>query len=601
MPHGDREMTRPGISLVTHGANGTVPEGFAVEPVEVPPAATFGELNAAATRATSDWILFLSDGAPWPGAALNRELSEEPPPGLGALELGPQPARGAGALLVRADAFFSAGGFFEDVRAGAARDLVLRLARLGWEVRLREGPVEARRGVREAFRDGAAWLWLSRRHGGPRVPAPANGAAARLGAFITSNRLGEDRPARGDGETVVVWTDAYPARSETFIYNEVAALRDLGWEVRVESAARPDRIEQGIRRRDSVRYLEDDTPLRGALALGRLAARHPVRCFNDFRDRRRWARAEDAWPLRALAPAALRLQRDGPAHVHVHFLAGAALSAMRICRIAGVPFTAIGHGYDVFERPANLQEKLRSAALAIAPCEYTARHLRTAMGTPDPRVEVVVMGIDANRFRRRRPAPGGRHVIAVGRLVPKKGFHHLVEAAAILSPTAPLDRVTIVGDGPLKDELGALIDALSLGETVRIVEAWGAEAVASLLEDADVLAMPALVAADGDRDAMPVVVKEAMAMELPVVGSDEVGLPELIEPGWGRLVPPGDPPALAGAIDEVLGLGVEARREMGVRARAHIVEFCSVADETRRLAELFREARDPARATRLRR
>ena len=400
---------------------------------------------------------------------------------------------------------------------------------------------------------------------------------------------------------MVIWTDAYPARSETFIYNEVAALRDLGWRVRVESAARPAQIQQDIRRRDRVDYLEDEPPLQSAIALVRLAARHPVRCFRDLQARREWARAEDSRPLRALAPAALRLARQESAHVHVHFLAGAALSAMRVCRIAGVPFTAIGHGYDVFERPANLEEKLGSAALAIAPCEYTAGYLRRAMPGPEPRVEVVVMGIDPDRFRRRQPPEEGRRVVAVGRLVEKKGFAYLIEAAAILAKTAPLDRLTIVGDGPLRDELLRLVDDRGMDGVVRIADAWGADAVSSLLEGSDLFAMPAVIAADGDRDAMPVVVKEAMALELPVVASDEVGLPELVFPEWGRLVPPGNPDALATAIDEILSLNADDRLEMGAKARAHVVEFCSTTNETKRLADLFREVREAALGTRLRR
>ena len=73
-----------------------------------------------------------------------------------------------------------------------------------------------------------------------------------------------------------------------------------------------------------------------------------------------------------------------------------------------------------------------------------------------------------------------------------------------------------------------------------------------MLERADLLAAPCVVAADGDRDTMPVVVKEALAMEVPVVASDEVGLPEVVRPEWGRLVPPGDAPALAEALATLL-------------------------------------------------
>jgi glycosyltransferase involved in cell wall biosynthesis len=98
------------------------------------------------------------------------------------------------------------------------------------------------------------------------------------------------------------------------------------------------------------------------------------------------------------------------------------------------------------------------------------------------------------------------------------------------------------------------------------------------------------VAADGDRDSMPVVVKEALAMEIPVVASDEVGLPELVRPEFGRLVRPGDANALATAIRELLALGPEERAAMGRAGREHVLAHCDVDRETRRLADLIESA-----------
>jgi glycosyltransferase involved in cell wall biosynthesis len=167
--------------------------------------------------------------------------------------------------------------------------------------------------------------------------------------------------------------------------------------------------------------------------------------------------------------------------------------------------------------------------------------------------------------------------VAVGRLVEKKGFRHLVEAAGEL----PGVSFTIVGAGPLEAELRALA-----GDRVDLVGARGPEEVRELLESAHLLAMPCVVAADGDRDSMPVVVKEALAMEVPVVASDEVGLPELVRPEWGRLVRPGDSRALAAAIRELLALPAQERAAMGRAGRAHVLAAADVRQETKRLAEL---------------
>ncbi len=125
------------------------------------------------------------------------------------------------------------------------------------------------------------------------------------------------------------------------------------------------------------------------------------------------------------------------------------------------------------------------------------------------------------------------------------------------------------------------------------MEAWGAEEVRELLERADLLAMPSVIAADGDRDAMPMVVKEALAMEVPVVTSDVAGLPELVRPEWGRMVPQRDAPALADAIAEVLALPPAERERMGAAGRAHVLEHCSLREQAERMAALIDGAARP--------
>jgi glycosyltransferase involved in cell wall biosynthesis len=250
---------------------------------------------------------------------------------------------------------------------------------------------------------------------------------------------------------------------------------------------------------------------------------------------------------------------------------------MRIAAIIGVPYSVTAHAYEIFMSPANLREKLERAAFATTGCEYNVHHLRKVAPRAD--VRVIVMGVDGERFTRTSPHGGGEpHVVAVGRLVEKKGFRYLVEAAAEL----PGVRVSIVGAGPLESELQA--------ERVELLGAREPDEIRALLEDADLLAMPCLVAENGDRDSMPVVVKEALAMEVPVVATEEVGLPELVRPEWGRLVPPRDSTALAAAIRELLELPADRRAAMGRAGRAHVLEMASVRRETEKLAALIARA-----------
>ena len=360
---------------------------------------------------------------------------------------------------------------------------------------------------------------------------------------------------------VTVLCDRFPELSETFIVSEVRALRELGLEVAVEALARPARPADVP---EPALVWEDETTRGRLAAVAWLVLRHPRACVQDLRARRRWKREEPVPPLRFLAPAARRVRGR---HVHAHFAAGAALAAMRLSRLTGCSYSVTAHAYDIFQSPANLREKLGRAAFATTGCEYNARHLGGD-------VHVVVMGVDGRRFRRTKPHPGGRIVLAVGRLVEKKGFEYLAAAARELGDEV---RVVIAGDGPLRDRLEG-VELLGPVEHGRVVE---------LLEEVDLLCMPCVVAADGDRDSMPVVVKEALAMEVPVVATDEVGLPEVVRPGWGTLVPPRDASALAGAIREELGRPVQERAARGRAGRAFVLEHCDVLTETAKLAALI--------------
>ena len=357
---------------------------------------------------------------------------------------------------------------------------------------------------------------------------------------------------------IALLVDGFPILSETFVVNEVEALRRLGHEVLVVSG----RDEPGEPRPDLT------LPLPGRVWPSRRALRDAV-------DRRAWRPAEQPRPLRDLAGAAVAL-RDVD-HIHVHFAAGAALDGLRLGRLLGVPVSITAHAYEIFKTPLNLERKLQMATFVTTGCAYNVRHLQTL--APGARVHEIVMGVDPERFRRLRPHTGEPHVLAVGRLVEKKGFSVLADAIA----QVPGARLTIVGEGPMRG-------ALEGRQRVTLLGARSPDEVRDLLEDAAVLAMPCIVARDGDRDSMPVVVKEALAMEVPVVATDEVGLPEIVDASCGRLVPPGDADALAAALREVLDLPVADRAALGNAGRQRVLERGDLMAETRRLVALMEAA-----------
>jgi len=369
--------------------------------------------------------------------------------------------------------------------------------------------------------------------------------------------------------------DQWPELSETFVVNELEALRRMGHEVRVQ-AAREAPHPNPEAPRDVDVFLLGPGRLRDLLWLLR---RHPRECAADLAARRRRRREEWVRPLRALAGPAREIERRGVQHLHAHFAAGAALDALRLAALTGRPYSVTAHAYDIFARPRNLREKLERAAAVFTGCDYNVVRLRELAPAAD--VHEVVMGVDANVFHRDGPLPQGRAILAVGRLVAKKGFDVLIDAAALLGDV----RVRIVGEGTLRDELAHRIERS--GAPVELLGSRPPAGVLAAMGEADVLAMPCVVARDGDRDSMPVVVKEAMAMQVLVVASDEVGLPECVLAPWGFLHPPGDAEALAAALRAALALAPDQRRAAGAAARAWVREHADVDRETARMAAII--------------
>jgi glycosyltransferase involved in cell wall biosynthesis len=388
---------------------------------------------------------------------------------------------------------------------------------------------------------------------------------------------------------LAVFVDRFPELSETFVSGEVQELQRQGHDVYVESRSHANAADPLAAEGLDVCFASDDERHSRLSALIWLISRHPGRALADLLSRRRWAREEPPRTLRSLAPAVRRLHERRVVHVHAHFAAEAALDAMRAAALLDLPYSVATHGYDIFQLPRNIEEKHAKAAFAVTDCDYSADYLRAMMGARiGDRIHRLVLGVDPARFQRRTPYPGSRRLLAVARLVEKKGLPYLIEAVAMLEHRgAGVDGLTLIGDGPLRASLQAQVDQLGMDGIVEFRGTCEPTEVKTALESADLVVAPCVIAQDGDRDTMPVVVKEALAMEVPVVASDEVGLPEVVKPGWGRLARPADSESLADAIEDVLALPASQRAAMGVAGRSFVSEHCSLATETAKLVSLI--------------
>jgi glycosyltransferase involved in cell wall biosynthesis len=278
-------------------------------------------------------------------------------------------------------------------------------------------------------------------------------------------------------------------------------------------------------------------------------------------------------PLAAMAlrrTVASRLRDRRYDVVHAHWLVPNAALVADVVRSHALPLVVSLHGSDVFlaerSRPARaLARAALARAGAVTACSGDLRQRALALGARAERTRTVPYGVDAEAFapgadagatrRRLGVADGAFFVLALGRLVEKKGFADLVEAAA----QVPALQVVIAGEGDLRQDLEAL--ARERRAPVSFPGSLERAALARALSAADAVVVPSVVDRAGNVDGLPNALLEALAAGRPVVATRVAGIPDVVEDeANGLLVPARDPKALAGALARLV-------REPGTRAR----------------------------------
>lgn len=278
--------------------------------------------------------------------------------------------------------------------------------------------------------------------------------------------------------------------------------------------------------------------------------------------RRPIAPAED---LRGLVELVRLCRRVRPHIVHANSSKAGILGRIA-ARIAGVPsrvFTVHGWAFAAYPGRTGtlylwaerLLRPLTTRTICVAENE---RRLGFAARTCTPeRTSVIHNAVDVAATAVATPDTAAPRLVSVGRLKYPKDFRTLVEAIALLGGRELL--LEIVGEGPDRDELQALIDRLGLGS--RVVLGGQRDDVPALLARSSAFVLSSV------SEGLPISVIEAMAAGLPVVASDVGGVGELVADGeTGFLIPPGDAQALADALAELLDEPL-LRRDLGAAGR----------------------------------
>lgn len=366
----------------------------------------------------------------------------------------------------------------------------------------------------------------------------------------------------------------YPRFSETFVLSEILAREAAGTEIEIFSLRPPcdPRFHETLADvRAPVTWLDHAgrRPADTWELLRRGAAQLPG--LPDALDELVAAEAADGAQALALALAARERRID---HLHAHFGTVATTVARLAARLAGLPYSFTAHAKDVFHEsvdPADLERKLCDAHHVVTISEYNRQFLHAHHGASAARVHLVRNGLALDAFP--FAAPGSRPpiVAAVGRLVEKKGFDVLLDACARLIRAGRSFRCELAGDGPLAGELRARIARLGLEGVVSMRGALPQRDVRALVGSAAAFAAPCVIGTDGNRDGLPTVLLEAMALGTPCVSTPVTGIPEAVLDGQtGLLVPEHDPVELAAALARLLDDA--ALRERLARAARALVE-----------------------------
>jgi glycosyltransferase involved in cell wall biosynthesis len=402
---------------------------------------------------------------------------------------------------------------------------------------------------------------------------------------------------------LAVFTNQFPSRPSTFFARDMRALLDAGVAVEIFPiypldaalwAAVPDLLDERIFPHDRVHHLSIGECLRapGHELRPRLAPAARALAAIDLAALRYGPVAVAKSTYAALK--ALGWARQFPAGSFDHVLAywgnysASCAYLYHLLTDSTLPFSMLVHArMDLYEKPAYLAEKMLYADNVFLVCEFNRDYIRSRFPAAYPRLERKIrihhLGLDLRNVPFSGDSRPPARVVAVGRFERLKGIHCLLDAVALLRKRGRRVEVELIGGGPEEPRLRTQAQRLGIGEQVRF-RGWLNEAeVLEGMRQATLLVHPSI-----RPDAMPTVLKEAIAVGTPVIASRLAGIPEILDQGrCGVLVPAGDPTAIADAIDRLLAEPA-LRSKLATAGRKHAERRFDMWSNGRLLADQLR-------------
>lgn len=408
-----------------------------------------------------------------------------------------------------------------------------------------------------------------------------------------------------DGLRVGYLTNVYPAVSHSFIKREILALEARGcavhrWSIRPFADNFPDPGDQLEATRTEVILAHPAAILvavLGAFALTPLRAWKAARASLEGRTSglgtmvRRLAHFAEACYLARAA------KRAGIEHLHAHFGTNPASVARLAHLLGGPPYSFTVHGPDEFDQPIvhNIAAKVSESRFAAAISNFGKSQL---MRWTDPRfwgqIDVVRCGLDetflAERDEAQKRSPT-MQLCCVARLAPQKGLPVLVDAAERLKREGVQFKIVVIGDGPLRGWLEKAIRERDLAAVFEL-KGWASAAdVRDALLESRAMVLPSFA------EGLPVVIMEALALEIPVISTRIAGIGELVDSECGWMIDAGEAGQLAEAMKAALSADAETLQRLGRVGRARTLAMHDASKNAARLLSLILAARSTAAGT----
>lgn len=394
-------------------------------------------------------------------------------------------------------------------------------------------------------------------------------------------------------------TTTLPSVTLTFVYREIEALVAAGYRVVTVSMGKPPAnqiSEEALPYYHSTLYLDQYSLMKKIVTFARIFFSKPGKCVQlltaalsekevkGIKDRIRLL-------YHYLGSVFLydRLKNKKLQHIHAHFLGGPASTAYFLSGFLEIPFSFTMHASSIFTDHIMLQNLLQTCKKAVTISEYNKKYLVQTYGNEfQSKIDVIHCGIDMQAFEpqdsKKTSAP---IILAVGQLAARKGFLYLIKACKRLKQNGNRFQCWIVGDGPEKTNLKRKIKQEDLDSEVMMLGRQSQERVKTYLQQASVFVLPSIITEAGGREGIPVAIMEAMAMQIPVISTLTVGIPELIEhEKEGLLVEQKNAHQLAAAIELFLN-DPDLCLKLGRQARTKVEQQFNLAHVPRHFERIF--------------